>query len=435
VVLTNHPVFAAIVTDPQLISEVLVNQNESFQKGPNSLYFRYALGDGTATYQLPKDNVQYYSPLPSLSAYRQRKRQFITPSFSSRHKEKHCALIYQLTSRYMETWQEGGVRDMYKELNSLMLRISIECLFNREVSEPIIVAGQLEHASMQMFDQWIREPSEFTNVTSNQNEQNTKLQHRWQLEYYQSTLQKRDEIIQAAVDYLLSSPPKDVSRDDDLISRLVSARYSETGDSMTKQQLMYSLSGLVFASYENSAVAAAWILWCLATNLDSQQRVIAEIDGMGNDAVRFAANFERLPYLRACIQEGLRVYPSVWSTARETNRDVHLGDYFIPQGGVLILSPWVQHHRPASWPDPDIFRPMRFFSGFAPALGDFFPFGMGQTACIGKGFAWSELSIVIANILRNWHIEPAAGYDVPIPMLRIFQRPEPGVFLHISPKH
>ena len=121
----------------------------------------------------------------------------------------------------------------------------------------------------------------------------------------------------------------------------------------------------------------------------------------------------------------------MWSTAREALHADTLGRCPIPVGTILILSPWLQHHRPASWPEPDTFDPNRFLKG-RPALGDYFPFGFGPRACLGKSFAHTELLAFLAATLQVWRLTPPSDGRTPEVRLTTNARPANGVDIRIE---
>jgi cytochrome P450 len=56
------------------------------------------------------------------------------------------------------------------------------------------------------------------------------------------------------------------------------------------------------------------------------------------------------------------------------------------------------HRRPSLYPEPERFRPERFFS-FKPAPWEWLPFGGGLRRCVGAAFATYEMKMVLASML------------------------------------
>ncbi len=96
--------------------------------------------------------------------------------------------------------------------------------------------------------------------------------------------------------------------------------------------------------------------------------------------------------------------------------DCRIGGYEAAKGALILMSPYVVH-RDGRWFDqPDRFMPERWSPEFKASLPPFayFPFGGGARRCIGDGFAWMELMLVAATILRRWRFEPLSD-RAPVP--------------------
>lgn len=76
------------------------------------------------------------------------------------------------------------------------------------------------------------------------------------------------------------------------------------------------------------------ILYCLAKNPDKQEELRKELVAVmpEKDSPLTPDNLKNLPYLRAVIKEGLRLYPATSGNARKTVNDVVLQGYQVPKG-------------------------------------------------------------------------------------------------------
>jgi len=101
----------------------------------------------------------------------------------------------------------------------------------------------------------------------------------------------------------------------------------------------------------------------------------------------------------------------------------------------VLVSPYVTHHDPALWDDPEGFDPERF----APAAQEgrpryaYFPFGGGPHLCIGAGFAIMEATIVLATVARRLRLDLEPGRPVTIDPL-VTLRPAPGIWVTARPR-
>ncbi|MPC15591.1 putative cytochrome P450 49a1 [Portunus trituberculatus] len=67
-----------------------------------------------------------------------------------------------------------------------------------------------------------------------------------------------------------------------------------------------------------------------------------------------------LPYLRAVVQETLRLRPSSSARSRVIQEDTIVSGYFVPAGTFIISPPNVACHDPQTFPEPDKFKPDRW---------------------------------------------------------------------------
>ena len=111
-----------------------------------------------------------------------------------------------------------------------------------------------------------------------------------------------------------------------------------------------------------------------------------------------------MPYLEACIKETLRLLPPLFRTDRTCVKDWQEDGLFIPKGwlvsnldldldalysnpGMNILIPtFAIHHDPSIWPEPESFRPERFFKEVESTIQacSWLPFGGGPRQCIAS---------------------------------------------------
>ncbi|KAJ8126041.1 hypothetical protein O1611_g7597 [Lasiodiplodia mahajangana] len=112
-----------------------------------------------------------------------------------------------------------------------------------------------------------------------------------------------------------------------------------------------------------------------------------------------------LPYLNACLREGMRVYPPVPSALPR----------IVADGGNSILGRWVPGGtRVSVHQNPDAFVPERWLGD--PAYKDdsrsaHQPFSVGTRNCLGMNLAWHEMRLMLAKLVYEFDIGSDAGPD------------------------
>jgi cytochrome P450 len=184
---------------------------------------------------------------------------------------------------------------------------------------------------------------------------------------------------------------------------------------------------LLWASQANSLPATFWTIVFLLTNEDCLQRVKREIELLinkkenRNETASKLFTPENLPYLTACVKEGIRLQ-SPGILIRDVTRPIKLSttvddtkkNYIIPKGHTLCISPYVVHRNKDVFQAPDKFYPDRWLIGDKKTQDlmrkNFLAFGRGQNLCPGMNFAMVEMVGFIAILLNKYpHIHIKDG--------------------------
>lgn len=196
--------------------------------------------------------------------------------------------------------------------------------------------------------------------------------------------------------------------DPDLLALLLRAADAEGG--LSDAEVRDELVTLVIAGHETVASSLVWTLHLLAEHPSEQRQVHAELDRvLAGGRPPTWADLAELTYLRAVVDESLRLFPPAWVLTRRALEDDVVAGVHVPRGSLVILSPWLLHRRERSWPDPLRFDPTRFHreGGSSPPRGAYLPFGAGPRLCIGRNFALVESVLVLAALLNGRRVEPA----------------------------
>ncbi|KZL67040.1 cytochrome p450 [Colletotrichum incanum] len=124
-----------------------------------------------------------------------------------------------------------------------------------------------------------------------------------------------------------------------------------------------------------------------------------------------AAAFDRLPFLDAVVQEGLRCFPAIpMSLPRYVPRGGRTIDgYFVPEWTVVSCQAYSVHRiNDAVFPEPDVFDPSRWMeaTGDAERKRLMFAFANGGRGCVGKHLALAEMKTLLADIYSRYTTLP-----------------------------
>ena len=237
----------------------------------------------------------------------------------------------------------------------------------------------------------------------------------------------------------------DVDRKD-FFYHLLKARDPETGAGFTTPELWGESNLLIIAGSDTTSTALASALFYLVHNPSALHRVCEEVRSAfsGIEEIRSGPTLAGLPFLRACIDEAMRMAPPVGGVLP---REVQVGGMeidgeLLPAGTVIGVPHYSIHHNPKYFPNPFQFRPERWIAGslanvtkdsMAVAQSAFCPFSIGPRGCIGKGetlqlplspsihtgkannrtgMAYIELTASLARTLYSFDMRLAPGYPL-----------------------
>ncbi|XP_036331420.1 probable cytochrome P450 12c1, mitochondrial [Rhagoletis pomonella] len=177
---------------------------------------------------------------------------------------------------------------------------------------------------------------------------------------------------------------------------------------------------MLLAGVDTTSSTLTAVLLCIAKNPEKQQKLREELlKVLPHRDQRFTTdNMKHLPYLRACIKEGMRLYPLAFGNMRATGADVALSGYRVPKGTRVFMNSNFLVHEEKFIPRPREFLPERWLrQQDAKTVGDekliaddlskfiFLPFGYGPRSCVGKRIVELELEMMLANVVRHFEIE------------------------------
>jgi len=377
--LANRPMY--FINHPDLIRDMLVVNADKFIKGRALQRAKALFGEGLLT---------------SEGEFHLRQRRMIQPAFHRNRIEEYARSMVEVAERTGNSWQDGTVVNIDKEMMHLTLRIVAKTLFNADVSSEADEIGQAMTTLVGLFNFLVLPFSEWLE----------------KLPIPQAIRSKRavktlDKIIYKIIDERRRS-----GRDEgDLLSMLLVAQ-DEDGSAMSDQQIRDECLTLFLAGHETTANALTWTFFLLSQNPNAEKALHRELERVLSisDSELRIPTFDDLPelkYAECVIAESMRLYPPAWAIGRIALEDHEFGGFTIPKGALILASPYIMHRDGRFWEHADKFIPERWESRSVKEAGQkniYFPFGGGVRRCIGESFAWTEGILLLATLARKWKL-------------------------------
>ena len=346
-------------------------------------------------------------------AQHKQQRKLVMPPFHKKAVESYHELMVRTADSVLNEWRSGTVRNLYREMRSIALRLASTVLFSPDPRESYKIGSMIE--------EWLRR-----NFAASV----------WLFPFdlpgtaYRSLLRHADrleELILSMIDQRRKNPEGRT----DVLSILTQARDDEN-HGMTDMELVGQAAILFGASYETTASTLTWTLFLLAQHPKILRDLMDELDGVLRGGPPANDQLAQLSLLERVIQESMRILAPVPYTIRSATADVEMGGYQVPKNSRVICSHFLTHHQPDLYPEPEKFRPDRWLT-IDPSPYEYMPFSAGPRACIGATFAMQAMKISVSMILQRFRLQVVSGakvervvrvtmsprYDIPI---RIFEQ-------------
>ncbi|WP_395292771.1 cytochrome P450 [Kitasatospora hibisci] len=407
------PRTVCVVTDARLVHTLLVALAHDCPRGAVQDTLRTAFGDGLL--------------MSEGQAHRDRRR-IVQPAFGQDRMADYLAVMHRVAEERAASWRPGQVLDVAKEMNHLALDIVTRTLFDSRLSQeaalafhralPDMVKGQIvqslyPHPALarlplpvnRRFDAAVRVLNRVVDQAVNGSARPTG----------PGGAGDRDGT---------GGRPFGGGPDRTLPGLLRAATDPATGHPLTEADVRSEAITMFGAGTETVSTTLTWLIDELLRHPRVEARVLAELDEhLPPGTVPTPETLARLTYTRSVTQEVVRLHAPNAFLMRTARVAVQLGPYRIPAGTELLYSLTAVHRDPRLHPEPLRFRPERWRSdgdavGSGPATDGgpagggrqaFLPFGAGKHKCIGEAFAWAELTVAAAAILRRWRPTAVAG--------------------------
>jgi cytochrome P450 len=223
---------------------------------------------------------------------------------------------------------------------------------------------------------------------------------------------------------LQGSASDEISNRKDMFHYLFNTKTPDTGlPAFSAEELTAEANLLLIAGTDTTANALSALWFYLTRNDRVYRKLAAEIRTAFEsvDDIKGGAKLSSCQYLRACIDEALRMAPT--GIVSEMSREVLPGGLDIdgsvfPEGVKIGTSSWAVMYHEQYFGDPYVYRPERWIvdeknsvtaDDVALSRSAFNPFSVGAGNCVGQKLAMLELQVVTARVLYRMDVQCSPG--------------------------
>jgi cytochrome P450 len=364
-----------VATSPQAARDVLGRKDGFVDKNIVHREMRQLLGDNLF-------DLMHAPWLP--------RRRVLQPIFTKQHVRAFGGHMAQAAEMVADEWRDGVEVDLDAECRRLTLRTMGRSVLGLDLDERAdAVADPLNIALTYIADRALR-PIRAP---------------RWLPTPARRRARAAAVSIYALADEIVQACRCDPSRDAPLVHALIGATDPATGRPLRDQEICNEVVVFMLAGRDTTASTLAYALWALGHNRDLQDRIAAEVAGIG-DRELAPEDVSRLAYTVQVLQEALRLCPRSSVISRMATRDVEVDGCRVEAGTMLTVGIYALHRDPALWANPLAFDPDRFSPRNSKGRDrwHFIPFGAGPRSCIGDHYAMLEATLALATIIRRVEI-------------------------------
>lgn len=405
------PARALVVCDPGLTWQVL-SHDRLFDKG--GLFIERArdvFGDGLGTCP---------------HSLHRRQRRLAQPAFHHQRMPAYAQVMIDQITEVTDAWRPGQALDVLAETTAITSTVTSATMFADTLSPEmreqaladltVVLSGIIQQMVLPAPANRLPTPG--------------------LLRYRRASARLR-ETLREVISTRRASP----ADHGDLLSALLAARdIVEDGNGLSDSEVLDEAVSFFFAATDTTASTLAWALHLLSQHPGIRASLYAEVDSvLAGRAVSYD-DVPKLELTRRIITETLRLWPAGWMFTRITTDGTELGGFPIPADTTLVYSPYLIHHHPGCYDEPDRFDPDRWLPERRGTVARhaYIPFGGGARKCIGEDFGLTQATLALAAITSRWnlravpgrHVQPSVAAVIRPKGLQLIAEPRPAASAH-----
>ena len=205
----------------------------------------------------------------------------------------------------------------------------------------------------------------------------------------------------------------------DMLAAMMTGVDRATGEQLDDVNIRYQINTFLIAGHETTSGLLSCTIYALLKHAEVLKKAYEEVDRVLGPDVNARPTYQQvtqLTYITQCLKEALRLWPPAPAYGIAPLADETIGGkYKLKKNTFITILVMALHRDPSVWgPNPDVFDPENF-SREAEAkrpINAWKPFGNGQRACIGRGFAMHEAALAIGMILQRFKLLDVHRYQM-----------------------
>nr|CAH0105835.1 unnamed protein product [Daphnia galeata] len=234
---------------------------------------------------------------------------------------------------------------------------------------------------------------------------------KWNTPAFKKISRSQEYFERVALEFVNAKNAELRSRNDQDQSQKTLLEVFLTSKDLDVKDVVTMVSDMLLAGIDTSSYSMSFILYHLAKNPAKQEKVYEEVN-------RFLPKFSNiitqdilaeLKYLKAAVKESFRLNPISIGVGRILPEDATFSGYHCPKNTILVSQNQVSCKLECYFKNSLQFIPERWIKGDPehekthPYL--VLPFGHGPRACIARRLAEQNMYILLARLVKRFHIE------------------------------
>jgi cytochrome P450/NADPH-cytochrome P450 reductase len=205
----------------------------------------------------------------------------------------------------------------------------------------------------------------------------------------------------------------------DMLAAMMTGVDRVTGEQLDDVNIRYQINTFLIAGHETTSGLLSCTICALLKHPEVLKKAYEEVDRVLGPDINVRPTYQQvtqLTYITQILKEALRLWPPAPAYGIAPLQDELIGGkYRLKKNTFITILVMALHRDPGVWgPNPDKFDPENFGpeAEARRPVNAWKPFGNGQRACIGRGFAMHEAALAIGMILQRFRLIDVHRYQM-----------------------